>query len=238
MAKMRILLYIFSVLFLLLGHFSYAQEPEIKTEWKNLSFGVDLSRFAVPLVDTTRYGWEISGDFEILDDLLGVVEFGSQSTSLNTSLYNYKSDGSYIRFGVDYDIMKYLDPDCDDFIFVGLRYAHATFYHSASNITVGNDIWGNNTTSEIPTKWLSAQWVEVTAGLRANIIGNFYLGWNVRLRVKTFLQNDATLFPYNIPGFGRAWATGRVGFNYSIYYKIPLIKKKTKIPADATPEGK
>jgi hypothetical protein len=195
-------------------------------EWKGLSLGADLSRFIVPAVDSTRYGWEVSGDFELMKDVFGVVEIGSQNTAFDHANYDYKSGGGYTRVGVDYNYMKHLDPESTDQLLVGLRYGFTTFWHEADNIIVHDPIWGNFTGGSIDRKWLGANWMEITTGMRAELLRNLYLGWSIRFRINIWQQADDHMQPYHVPGYGRAWNNSAVGINYSLYYKIPIIKKK------------
>jgi hypothetical protein len=197
-------------------------------EWKGLSLGTDLSRFVVPIVDSTRYGWEVSGDFELLKDMYGVVEIGSQNTAFDHVNYDYKSGGAYTRVGVDYNYMKHLDPESTDQLLVGLRYGFTTYWHEASNIVVRDPVWGDYSGGNIERKWLGANWMEITTGMRAELLRNLYLGWSIRFRINIWQQSDNQMKPFHIPGYGRAWNNSAVGINYSLYYKIPIIKKKDK----------
>ncbi|MDA3929136.1 MAG: DUF6048 family protein [Prolixibacteraceae bacterium] len=225
---MKTLRYIFSLLLLLISMHSFSQ----KHEWKGINVGADLSRFIVPIIDSTRYGWEVSGDIEILKDLFAVVEIGSQSTKLNLPDYSYSANGAYTRLGVDYNYMEHLDPDSPDKLFIGLRYGFTTFAHEAKNITISDDIWGEINNGVIDSKVLTSNWMEVTTGMRANLFNNFYLSWSVRFRINIWQQPDLQMQPYHIPGYGRAWNNSGVGFNYTLSYKIPIIKKRTAPKAE------
>lgn len=226
MAMKKMSRYIFSLLLFLQGIMLYAQKPE----WNGISVGVDLSRFVVPFVDSTRYSWEFSGDYEILKDLNLVGEFGSETANLKTSDYNYHSSGAFTRLGFDYNFMKHIDPNSKDKMFIGLRYGFTTFYHEASNITIPDKTWGDLSGISIPRNWLAANWVEIAAGMRARLFNNFYLGWSARMRLKLGVSNDPSLYPYIVPGYGKPWSNTWIGFNYSLYYKIPLYKKKVILP--------
>jgi len=222
MALKKISKYIFSLLILFSGLALKAQ----KQEWNGIMVGVDLSRFVVPFIDTTRYGWEFSGDYEIINDLFLVAEIGSETTKLNTSLYNYKSAGGYTRLGVDYNFMKHVDADSPDRMVIGLRYGFTTFSYSADNIQIKDDYWGDYSGGKIASKLIAAHWIEVATGMNTRLFNNFYLGWSVRMRVKLGVTNDPYLFPYTIPGYGKPWSNNWLGINYSLCYKIPIYKKR------------
>jgi len=222
MAMKRILRYIINLTLLFTSIGVKAQ----KQEWQGISVGADLSRFVVPFIDSTRYGWEFSGDYEILKDLFIAAEIGSESTHLTNSNYDYSSSGGYTRLGADYNFMKHLDEKSTDKLFVGLRYGFTTFYHEADNISITDDNWGNYTGGKIEKNWLAANWLEIGLGMRAKLINNFYLGWSARVRVKIGVTKDTVMAPYSIPGYGQPWNNTWMGINYSLYYKIPIYKKK------------
>lgn len=202
-----------------------------KAEWHGILVGTDLSRLLLPVIDHSRFGWEVSGDYEIIKDVFANAEIGSQTTNLTLPNYKYSANGAYTRLGIDYNFMKHLDDQSADKLLIGLRYGFTTFAHKANNIMVEDNIWGNFENGEIKQKWLSAGWAEIASGMRAHLFNNFYLGWTVRFKLQLFLQKDENMQPYHIPGYGRAWNTSSIGFNYSLYYKIPLLKKKTSIKA-------
>ena len=228
MAMKKMSKYIFSLILILNVSLLSAQ----KAEWNGISLGVDLTRFAVPFIDTTRYCWQFSGDYEIVKDIFLVAELGSETCDLKTSNYNYHSTGGYTRLGADYNIMKHLDPESKDKMFVGLRYGFTTFYHEANNVIVPGNQWGELNAGDIKGSWIAANWAEVAGGMRARMFNNFYLGWSARVRIKIGETKDLRLYPYSIPGYGKPWNSTWIGFNYSLYYKIPLYKKKSVAPKD------
>lgn len=215
--------FIFSMLFLLPGIYAQVEKPETR----EISLGVDLSRFLLPVVDSTRLGWEVSGDFELLKDMFVAAEFGYQNTKLERESYNYSGNGYYTRLGVDYNFMHHVDSTSTDQMLVGVRYGFTTFNHMADNIVVQDPYYGSLQGGSIPKNWLAANWLEVDLGMRVELLCNFYLGWSVRIKTRLWSTKDSNLEPYYIPGFGRNYSNTNIGFNYSLYYCLP-IKKKSK----------
>jgi hypothetical protein len=224
MGKKKIVRFIFSLVLLLGTQPLLSQE----TEWKGISLGVDLSRIAIPFIDTTRYGWQFSGDYEILKDLFLLAELGSETTTLNKADYFYKSSGVYTRLGVDYNYINHIDNGNKDMMFIGVRYGFTTFYHQASDIIIKNNVWGDFPSEDIDTRWLAGNWFEIATGMRTRLFNNFYLGWSAKVKMKIGVTNDNVLSPYNVPGYGNTWNNTSVGFSYSLIYKIPIYKKKVK----------
>jgi hypothetical protein len=229
----KILKYFFSISVLcFLFSASYSQSERIK----GLRIGVDLSRFSLYFIDPGRTGFQVSADFEVIDNLYATVEYGQQKVSftekdtIDRIKYNYNSDGSYYRIGVDYNFLKYKMQNQYDMLFLGLRFGSSEMTHSADNITIFSPYWGNYTEGSVPEKHLNAYWTELVAGVRAELFKNFFMGWSVSGRLMLKQDKDDTIDPYNIPGFGNGSKKSGFGFNYSIYYKIPIFKEKIKVP--------
>jgi hypothetical protein len=74
---------------------------------------------------------------------------------------------------------------------------------------------------------LSAFWLELILGIKAELFSNLYLGLNVQLKIgitETAPDNFENLY---IPGFNRTYDSTRigVGYGYTLSYRIPLYKK-------------
>lgn len=221
----KTLKYIFSILLITNSTVLLSQTRE----WHAITLGTDISRFIVPIVDDTRYGWEISGSYEVMTDLFAKAEFGTQTTRFEDAYYHYNANGLYTRLGVDYNYMKHIDAGSSDKLFIGAMYGFTTYFHEADNITLNSSLWGNVENFSLDRQWLAANWLEISTGMQAHLIHNFYLGWSVRFRINIWQQPDANMQAYHIPGYGRAWSNSWVGFNYSIYYRIPFLRKRNNV---------
>lgn len=209
---------------------------------KGLRLGIDISRFSLYYFDPGRTCFQVSADFEAIDNLYPIIEYGQQTVSLlkygaegsqsNLLLYNYKSQGSYYRIGADYNFLKSKAHNQYDMVFLGFRIGYANMKHSAEDIsidTVGS-YWGQYTGGTIPQNNIKAYWIEVTPGIRAEIFKNFFMGWSISGRIMLKQSKDDYMDPYNIPGYGNGSSKTGIGFNYSIFYRIPIFKEKIKIP--------
>lgn len=249
MVSKKIYAFIFSVLMLVSGVWAQTETPvpatpkseptkteteksdpaadvAFKPEIRSINLGTDLTRFALPILDTTRMGWEVSGDFELLKDMFVGAEVGFQTTKVEKTNYTYSGNGYYTRIGVDYNFMKHVDEKSLDKMLIGLHYGFTTFNHQAENVRVPSTYFGDFTGGTIENNWLSANWLEVALGMRTELLANFYLGWSLRIRMKVWAENDPNMQPYYIPGFGRAYGNNAFGFNYSLFYQIPIKKKQ------------
>jgi hypothetical protein len=62
-------------------------------------------------------------------------------------------------------------------------------------------------------------------GLKAEVASNLFLGWSIRYRILLNPDMDQNVTPQLIPGYGTGANNRGFGLSYSIYYKIPLLKK-------------
>lgn len=218
----KILKYFFSigVLFLISGSL-FAQTQRTK----GLRIGVDLSRFSFYYLQPEREGYEFSGDFEVKRDLYIVGEYGIENVTIEKESYNYKSEGYYFRAGFDRNFLKSENPNEYEMVFGGIRYGYASQEHLAENIFIQNPYWQMNPISTIPATKCNTHWMEVVAGVRAELFWNISIGWSVRGKIRLANSGYGNLIPYNVPGYGNGAKKSNLGLNFSIYYRIPLFKQ-------------
>jgi hypothetical protein len=202
---------------------SAAQEGRIK----GIRIGYDLSRSTLQYLQPERKAFEISGDFEIKQNYYLTAEYGQQIVDMKNPGYDYVSDGYYARMGLDYNFSKNKkDVNAYEMVFGGLRYGYANYSHQATNIIFQSNYWGTETLNSLPEFNMNAHWFEVVAGVRGELFKNFFIGWSFRGRVMIWQKKDSAMYTYNIPGYGKGNKKSQVGFNYSVYYRIPLYKTK------------
>lgn len=187
-------------------------------------FGIDLARFAYILADPSEIGAEVSVDFELLRNLYPVIEFGYNSISTEEDLFHYSAGGVYGRAGMDYNLLKLKDRSAHHTITVGARYGISVFNHRAEDIYVLNDYWGDYPGGSYE-KDLKGHWVELVAGIKAELVSNLFMGWTLRYRILVNPDMDPLVPPQLVPGFGSGGVDRSFGFSYSLCYKIPLVKK-------------
>ncbi len=213
----------------------YSQTERIK----GLRVGYDLSRLSFYISEPERKSFEVSADVETLNNLYPTIEYGQERVAEtfkpNNSQYDYSSQGYYYRLGADYNFLKIKGSSQYDMLFLGLRYGFAKMYHSANNISVVNGYWGDFSGGEVPKNKINAYWSEAVFGIRAELFKIFFMGWSLRGRIMISKTHDDQMDAYNIPGFGKGNKWSGFGFNYSIYYKIPIWKEKLK-PAKEKPK--
>ena len=237
---MGIFKYTFSLLLILISlSSSYAQEDDIyiqeddiyapeeekePLEIIGIKFGINVGRFSDYLFKPERLSYEGSFDFNLSNKYFGVIEAGVSEIDLLKDNYNYISEGDFIKFGMDYNMLK---KHPSDYLGIGVRLGRASFKHSATEILIESDHWPLYTNS-VNSKSYKAYWLEVALGLKGELLKNIYFGWSAMVKVKFSGGKDSDFQPYDIPGFGKGASTINLGANYYIYYQIPLNRNQKK----------
>ena len=203
-----------------------------KMERYGLRVGVDLFKLTRSFYEDKYRGLELVGDYRLTRKHYLAAEIGNEDKTVDDEQLNFTTKGSYIRVGFDYNAFEnWLD--MENQIYVGLRYGFSTFSHTLNSYT----IYDPNHYFGIPTevqsgdefKGLTAQWIEVVAGVKAEVFDNVFVGFSFRLN-RLVSQKEPTNFEnLYIPGFNKTYGGEfGIGFNYSVSYFIPLYKSKVK----------
>ncbi|MGB3778925.1 MAG: DUF6048 family protein [Tunicatimonas sp.] len=224
------------------GGASYAQTEADTTVRRAFNFRPSVLRVGVTLNDLirtatnaadTRYSFQ--GDLAFGRFML-VGEYGVANTQQQNnpdrlaSPYTYNSQGSFLRVGVDVNLLK--DREANDYdaagsiLLFGLRFGRAQINDRLSYELV-DSLWGTTVLTQ-QNNGLVATWAEMTAGVKVEVIKNLFLGYNLRFKFAQSFSDEPALLPYYIPGFGRSDRPERFGFDYSIFYRIPLRRRKAR----------
>jgi len=145
--------------------------------------------------------------------------------------FEYNTKGSYLRAGVDLNLIKPKKSQGKYWVGAGLRYG-LSVYNSEVPFFSKENYWGK-TYSSVGTKSGMAHFFELSPGVRAEVLKNFTIGWSVSLR-KLISSGANDVKPIYIPGYGNTGKTLSTGMNYFIVWNIPfkkisvIIKKETK----------
>jgi hypothetical protein len=187
-------------------------------------FGIDLSRLIYLFATPPQLGAEFSADFEVYKNIYPVFEAGYNSISESREMFDYASGGSYARAGVDYNILPHKDRAVQNTITVGLRYGLSLFTHKSENVVIPGNYWGDYMPEPYENS-LRGQWMEVVGGMKVEVVPNLFLGWSLRFKFLLNPDMDPVMIPELIPGYGKGTESRTAGFSYSIFYRIPMIKK-------------
>ena len=186
-----------------------------------LRFGFDISRIAMPFLEKGRVEYDGSVDLRINKDLYPVIEVGWGDFETEEMNFSYRSNGYFLRAGIDKNYLKKDNVNEMGMFFAGFRYGVSFFKHEAPDLKISDPYWGDFS-GAVPIKNLNAHWLEFTTGIRAKIFNNIYLGWSLRGRLLLFKSDDINMSPNYIPGYGKVNGGNNLGFRYSVFYQLPL----------------
>ncbi len=237
---LKMLKYIFTnILFFGITVSLLGQEAKPKRS-QSIALGVDLYPLAVHAFDDCRTGLNISGRYGLKDKVFVTAEMGYENVDYsNTETitndqdieviaydYAHKSDGTFLRAGLDYNLFNVDEPGNNDYVGVGFRYGYALQNQESPAFTLGNGYWDDYHGDSF-SGTVSSHWLEVIFGLRTELFKNFYAGWSIRGKMLIHSEHSGVMDPYSIPGFGKTNNRLSVGFTYSLEYQIPFGKRRT-----------
>jgi hypothetical protein len=195
-----------------------------------LRFGADIGKLIRSFVDDDYTGFEIIADYRLKNRLYIVGEIGIEEKTTITDYLDITTKGTYLKGGIDYNLYQnWLD--MDNMIFAGFRVGASSFSHTRNSFQVYSidQYWQPQFTSTDGAKFndLTAIWIELIIGLKAELFNNLYLGLNVQLKGLASETEPEGLENIYIPGFGKTFDSSGigVGYGYTISYRIPLYKK-------------
>ena len=186
-----------------------------------LRFGTDVFALVRTVTQEGYRGWELNADADIYRYFLA-LDFGSSAMDKKSETDHYENSGTYFRIGGDFNFLK---KDVDkNALFLGLRYARSKF--SEDMTIVGTDpVWGAY--QDVYTnKNATASWIEATGGLKVRIWKMLWLGYTARFKFGVKASENPDMVSHDIPGFGSFEEKTTWGFNYQMFFTIPLKKKE------------
>lgn len=227
--------FIFNLAFVLVSIIATAQEKKKdtvipRTERYGLRVGADLYKIARSFYDEDYKGFEITGDYRYSKKIYIAAEIGNENKTTDEPQLNYTTKGTYLKFGADYNMYEnWLD--MENMITIGARYGFSTFSQELNSYKIynANPYFEESEVIQSGKNFsgLSAHWLEIVAGVKAEILDNVFLGFSLRLNYLLTQKEPQDFENLYIPGFNRTY-DGKfgVGFNYTISYFIPLYKKQ------------
>ena len=197
-----------------------------------IRLGFDVFKPIKSSSDGDNLNYEIVGDLQITENLYLAAEYGLIDRLIEDENINFNSNGSFLRFGFDYNMFKNW-VGMDNAIFLGLRYGSSNFSNKIQSYNVRNSDayfsnFVDNNYQTINHSNLTGSWLEVLAGVKVETFNNVYLGFSLRLNKLLSTKKPDNFDNLFIPGFNKVtddntWGSG---FNYTLTYSIPLKKRK------------
>ncbi|NLU92590.1 DUF6048 family protein [Chitinophaga sp. Ak27] len=195
-----------------------------------LRIGVDLSRIVSAIYYPYRKEVTIVADARINSNLYAAFEGGYANTPHSDSTYTYKGNGMFVTLGVDYNFLKRQYPTEKNIFYGGIRYGFSHFNYSVPTYSINSPYWGDHLSGSVPKTNVNAHWVELLVGLKAEVLKNFFMGWNIRERILINSVKTDEITPLVIPGFGSGSKRAVFDVQYTISYVIPFYRLKEHAP--------
>jgi hypothetical protein len=235
--------YITSLFAILICSVSFAQDGETaktndtlpKLNTYALRVGVDLSKPLRMALEDDYRGFEIAADFRISEKFYIATELGNEQKTVDETQLNFTTKGSFIKVGFDYNAYENWF-GMENAIIVGMRYGYSTLSQTLNDYRIyqtNQHLEGESIlTQSVGTEFtgLNGHWIEVVAGIKAEIFDNIYMGFTLRLNRLLNTKEPENFQNLFIPGFNKVTTDNNVGagFNYTISYSIPIYKKAKK----------
>ncbi len=203
-----------------------------KIERFGLRAGVDLFKLSRTFYEKDYRGLELVADYRLTKRYYIAAEIGNENKTVDEDRVNFETKGTYIKAGFDYNAFENW-VGMENMIYLGLRYGVSSFSQTLNTYQIYNP--NSNFPDQDPISigkkfnGLSAQWLEVVAGIKAEVFNNVYVGFSVRLNRMVSNKEPDGFENLYIPGFNRTYnGDFGVGFNYTVSYFLPLYKTTTK----------
>lgn len=190
---------------------------------RGLSVGIDLSPFITRILNDENTGFAFVSRLGLTDRWWANGEFGYENSKFSNDNYNYKSNGAFLRLGLDYDLFMSEDFPTNDNIFVGFRYCYSWQRHESDHFKIVDSYWGDYLGS-VDKSSVNSHSLGLVFGIRCEVLRYLYMGWSFRTNFLVASAHDDALDPYYIAGYGRYDSRVSLGFTYTIEYQLPINK--------------
>ena len=186
---------------------------------RQLVFSADIVNPIRNMLTTSQTGYEFGMDYYTHGELYLVAEGGWGDSKVAYNDLNYTTKNQFLRFGFNKILLPRENATDWGGLFMGLRLGGANITRTAASYSVIDSVWGNSS-GALSGKSFNAFWMEITAGVRVELVKGLLAGWNLRgkflLNGKSF--ND--LSPLYIAGYGRGDKNAVFDFNFYLSYAI------------------
>lgn len=204
-----------------------------------LRVGIDITKPIRMALEDDYRGFEIAADFRVSEKFYVAAELGNERKTVDETQLNFTTEGSFVKLGFDFNAYENWF-GMENAIIVGMRYGYSTLSQTLNRYTIyqtNQHADGESVLTQTPgTEFtsLNGQWIEVVAGIKAEVFNNVYMGFTFRLNRLLSTKEPENFQNLFIPGFNKVTTDNNVGagFNYTISYSIPIYKKAKKKKVD------
>ena len=195
-----------------------------------IRIGTDLQKIIRSASSQEYNGISFNADIRFKESIFLFSEIGNEKKRVEYSSIDSEISGNYIKLGLQFKLNKDII-GLRNLIYSSFGFGISSFDQTISRYNIYNiysDLWGEFTnTDAIILKNLNANWIEIGFGVKTEILNNLFLGIELQLKNLIYQKNKNDIANFYIPGFNRTYESSNfgTGFNYSLTYLIPIIKK-------------
>jgi len=216
------------------------KEKKIDSAGHQLCLGIDIFHPVINHFIGDQAGYEFAADYYLRNEYYLAAEGGWGSANVNYPDLQYNTTNNFLRFGFNKSILTRNKLNDWDMMLIGLRLGFANITRSAAYYTVTDSLWGNSDSTHAGKSFV-AYWIEITGGMRVELLKNFFAGWNIRGKFMLNGMSFKDLSPLYIAGYGRGDKNSNFDFNVYLSYAIrwdrrSLMPKAKEDKKDEKPE--
>jgi len=195
-----------------------------------IRIGTDLQKIIRSASSQEYNGISLNADIRFKESIFLFSEIGNEKKMVEYSSVDLEISGNYIKLGLQFKLNKDII-GLRNLIYSSFGFGISSFDQTISRYNIYNiysDLWGEFTnTDAIILENLNANWIEIGFGVKTEILNNLFLGIELQLKNLIYQKNKNDIANFYIPGFNRTYESSNfgTGFNYSLTYLIPIIKK-------------
>lgn len=195
-----------------------------------IRIGTDLQKLIKSASSQEYNGISLNADIRLKESIFLFTEIGNEKKIVEYSSVDSEISGNYLKLGLQFKLNKDII-GLRNLIYSSFGLGVSTFDQTILRFNIyniHNDLWGEFTnTDDINLENLNANWIEIGFGVKTEILNNLFLGIELQLKNLIYQKNKNDIANFYIPGFNRTYEDSNFGsgFNYSLTYLIPIIKK-------------
>jgi hypothetical protein len=217
----RIFVYFISLLIVLNFCWEGAKSQDTIQFPLKIKAGIEAAGPIFYFIEKNNFIFEGYVSFDYSEKIAPALNLGYSDYNYSQYNYDFKSNGFFIRAGADFNLLAPEKSMGKYYMGIGVRYGLSIFSSEFPSFHQEN-YWGN-TSSYIPSETALGHFIELSPGVKTQIIKNITIGWNISLRF--VLSSGTDIKPVYMPGFGDATKIFSPGLGYFISWNIPYRKK-------------
>lgn len=189
-----------------------------------MRLGADLRPLMQSALEEGMNAYTLYGDLMIRNAYFLTFEYGMMDRTREnpeSNYFKYRSNGSFYRFGVEYNVMK--RASVANALSFGFKYANSTFDQSANYYSTGNGYWEEGATlKHLTEKNVNVDWYEITVSLKLVLFKNLTADFGFAYTIKRNFPHTV-ITKNDIPGwYFNKDDRSRLNFQYRLLYRIPF----------------